>query len=170
MFNSSLKIAVLLLIPPGLRKPRLIAWLSALVSMVEDMRLVFTSYRSSQLYFIAHNSQVIYLEHILNNKFNPDGNSEDPDYEGNGIYITDGQTADDVFIFNTSEAGDDTFIFNTSEAEDDTFLNNNTQYGPWIGFVVNVPDSFTINENEMKALLNKLKLAGKNYTINYYTI
>lgn len=171
MFNSNLFNIGIMLLPQSLRKEKIIAWVKTFLGVIKSLTATFTTYRTEKLFFIAHTSQVIFLEHILNHYFNPDGTDEDPDYEGNGIYITDGQTADEVFIYNTAEGGDDTFLYNSSEAPfDEVYLNNNSQYSPFIGFVINIPDTFMINENKLKSLVNNLKLAGKRYVLNYYTI
>lgn len=171
MFNSDLYKVGQLLLPASLRQTNVIAWMKVFLSVIKSLMATFTGYRSEQLFFIAHNSQIIYLEHILNYRFNPDGNLMDADYVGNGIYIEDGGVSDDVYIYNTRENADDTFLHNSSEAPfTEVYLYNNAQFTPWTGFIIWVPDTFTIDENELKALVNRLKLAGKEYTIIYYTI
>jgi len=171
MFNSNLYNISILLLPLNLRKEKVIAWLKVYVSLIKIMMDNFAIYREEKLFFIAHNSQVIYLEHILNHRFNPNQNTQDPNYVGNGIYIDDGQSSDEVYIYNTSEAASDTFLHNSSETSfTEVYLYNASQTQSYVGFIINVPNSFNVNENELKALVNRLKLAGKLYTIKYYTI
>jgi len=171
MFNSNFYNVFLKLLPLNLRKEKVIAWVKVFVSQIKEMKDSFALYRSEKLFFLAHNSQVIYLEHILNNRFNPNGNDQDPDYEGNGIYISDGQEFDETYINNTSELADDTYIYNSSESGfDEVYIYNRSESLEFVGFVVNVPDTFNVNENELKALVARLKLAGKQFEIKYYTI
>lgn len=171
MFNTNLHIASILQLPVGLRQTKNVAWAKALTTLVKDLMAVFTVYRSEKLFFLAHNSQVVYLEHILNYYFNPAVNAADPDYLGNGIYISDGIENDELYIFNTEELADDTFLHNSSETPfTEVYLHDSDTYIPVVGFVINIPDTFTIDENRLRALVNRLRLAGKLYTIKYYTI
>lgn len=171
MFNGNIYNMSILLLPLELRVEKVIAWVKVHVSLIKEMKDSFAAYRIVKLFFIAHNSQIIYLEHILNHRFNPDQNTQDPDYVGNGIYIEDGQASDEVYIYNTSEEASDTYLHNSSEAPfTEVYLYNSSQTQSYVGFIINVPTNFNVNENELKALVNRLKLAGKIYTIKYYTI
>jgi len=171
MFNFKLSNISILNIPISLRQNKNIAWIKVWSSGFKRLEGIFINYRSKTLFYLAHNGQVIYLEHILNNRFNPDQNSADPDYEGNGIYIEDGLSNSETYIFNTSENGANTFLHNSSEGQfDEVYLYNSIEMQPLVGFIIWVPDTFVIDENELKALVNGLKLAGKLYTIKYYTI
>lgn len=169
MFNANLYNVFLRLIPLALRKPKLIAWLKVFVSQVKLLKDFFVDFREQKLFFLAHNSQVIYLEHILNHYFNPEGTSNDPDYEGNGIYITDGQYQDNTYLFHTNEQSNETYLYHTSEQGEETYIYHNTEQGVMTGFIVWVPTDFSIDENEVKSIINRFKLAGKLYNIKYYT-
>ena len=165
MFDSSLKYMAKLLLPPFLRTTKIMAWTEILTSSIESLRMQFAIYRINSLFLLSHNCQVIYLEHLLNEYFNPSGTSDDPNYQ-NGIYISDATPGTDTYFYNNFEQGDQVFLFNKAEDQPATFLFNSEEFADRMGFIVNVPSSFNANIEEMKGLLNKLKLAGKTYKIN----
>ncbi|MDP2723214.1 MAG: hypothetical protein Q8O72_10685 [Bacteroidales bacterium] len=173
MFNTNIYNVSHLLLPIALRKPKTIAWLKIYISQIKLLMDIFVTYREDSLFFLAHDSRVIYLEHILNFRFNPAKNTEDPNYVGNGIYISDANTSSEVYIYNKSEnvdVSDETFLHNSSGEQpfDEVYVYNTIQTYGYSGFVINVPTVFNINENKLKALVERLKLAGKIYTIKYY--
>jgi len=169
MFNTNLHIASILQLPVGLRQAKTIAWAKTLTKLVKDLMAAFTAYRSEKLFLLAHNSQIIYLEHILNFYFNPALNSEDPDYVGNGIYITDAADVDAVYVFNPEEEAEDMYLYGPGdEPYNEVYLYDGTDFEPLVGFIVNVPTAFAVDVNRLKAMINSLRLAGKLYTINQY--
>jgi hypothetical protein len=170
MFKSDINNTVKLLIPSFLRKPKVIAWLKVLISQVKSLMATFTAYRTDALFLLAHDSQVIYLEHYLNAKFNPKGNANDPNYEGNGIYISDAQPAAGTYLYNGFEQNPDTYLYNVSENGPDTNLYNSIEFSDRIGFIINVPTYFNIDDAELSDFVKKLRLAGKLVNIQNYTI
>ncbi|MFK5855368.1 MAG: hypothetical protein QM503_04490 [Bacteroidota bacterium] len=168
MFNSNFYSIFLKLLPLNLRKENVIAWMKVFISLIKHMKDSFVSYRTEKLFFIAHNSQVIYLEHILNHRFNPDKNLNDANYEGNGIYISDGDDPPRVYLYNKAELKPKKYWYNKAESKPKQYLYNKSEYSVWAGFVVHVPATFNADENEIKALVIRLKLAGKNFTIKTY--
>jgi len=159
MFNIDFNNIIQLMLPPFLRKPKNIEWLKALVKPVIDLYIIFYAYRTQTLYSLCITGQVIYLEKLLNDKFN-NGNV--------GIYIADGSYNNAPFLYNTAEARPDTFIYKTSEGKPDLFLYNTAEYMIGNDFIVMVPVAITFDSNEMKSLINLYKLAGKQYSIQTY--
>jgi len=168
MFNFNFYKAIISLLPFSLRQPKTIAWLKVFVALIKKMKDDLLTYRNESLFFLAHNSQVIYLEHILNAKFNPDGNLNDGNYVGNGIYISDPEVPEAVVIYNKSEVQAAPVIYNKSEGQTAPILYNKSESGSLAGFIVNVPISFNADLNKLRALVNSLKLAGKPVKINTY--
>jgi hypothetical protein len=110
-------------------------------------------------YELSFNGQVIYLEKLLNQTFNNDGDE---------IYIEDGPVTE-TYIYNENELNEETYLTNEDEAGTEVYLyNEDESSGTEIGFIVNVPSSLPINEPQLIALINAYKLAGISYTINYY--
>lgn len=161
MFNITFKNIALLNTPISLRKEKNLVWLDVLVKLINDLKSVLLGFREDQLFFLAHNSQVIYLEHILNAKFN-NGGSE--------IYIEDGNDKTKTYIFNKSEGAAITYYYNKSELKPQKYLYNRIEQTPLVAFIVKVPSILIFDEDEMSTLIKRLKLAGKEFTIKTYIL
>lgn len=146
------------LLPVRLRKMKNVAWLRCLIAPVKWLYYQFKVSRNSNLYNLAHNSQVVFLTAALNDLFDP---------VGRGIYIEDGSYEDPLFVYMPLEVrplwlGLSTEISTPiypipqvlyTDAET-TLLGN--------AFVVKVPVTLPFDMQRMKALINKYRLAGKN--------
>jgi hypothetical protein len=153
-----------LLLPSFLRNVKISAWIETFMSLIESLRLQFAAYRAKSLFLLDHNSQVIYLEHLLNKYFNPSGTIDDPDYK-NGIYISDAIPGTETYLYNNSEQGDKIYLFNEAEIPPATYLYNSEEFKDRMGFVINVPSAFNANIEQIKGFVNRLKLAGKTFKI-----
>jgi hypothetical protein len=141
-------------------------WLKALVSPVVYLYNQFIVYRKAVLYNLAHNSQVPYMEAVLNDTF---------DAVDRGIYISDPMFVDPVYVYRAnelkpvwlglvSEEGttpypDPVPLYMVSEC-----------YGlGGVQFQVNVPWALVYDTDRMKAVINAFRLASKsNYKIVTY--
>jgi hypothetical protein len=146
------------LLPVRLRNTNMKAWLRCLIAPVKHIYNKFRTNREANRYYLAHNSQVVYLEAVLNDVFDP---------VGRGIYIEDGLYEDPLFTFLVpellpiwiglvSETGSTPFtvpspLFTSAET---SLLGN--------AFVVMVPISVPFDIDRMKALINKYRLIGRN--------
>jgi hypothetical protein len=153
------------LLPVRLRKTNTSAWLKCLISPVKWLFHQFKLQRDGQLYLLSHNSQVVYLEAVLNDMFDP---------LTRGIYIEDGSFEDPVYAFLVSEthpiwvglaveAGTVSYVLPTAlyTATETTVLGNS--------FLVKVPAAISFDADRMRALINKYRIAGKNiYGIELY--
>jgi hypothetical protein len=79
MFNVDFHVLAGLLTPSFLRKPKMLAWLSALFAPIITLHRRFTSARNDDLFRISIDSTVPRLEYLLNHTFYPAG--LDTDYE-----------------------------------------------------------------------------------------
>lgn len=160
MFSVNFKNIIDQNLPPktGTDTPITKAWLYSLIQPIIELYAIFSSYRIQALYTLSFTGQVIYLEKLLNDTFNNGGTE---------IFIEDGGKIA-PFIFNTEENEPDLFIYNTEENEPDFFIYNTEEYPGNIDFIVKVPTALVFDDNHMKSLINKYKLAGKNYTIQTY--
>lgn len=162
MFNFNYLNTLILQLPVKLRQTKFIAWIEVLTKLVADMLNNFKTYRTIKLFFLQHNSQVMYLEHILNDRFNNAGTE---------IYIEGGSDQVKKYLYNKSEVKTPLYIYNKAEVGyTPTYIYNKKEQIPAVGFIIWVPDTLIFDENEMRALVNRLKLAGKMYTIKYYTL
>lgn len=157
MFNINIDIIIRQILPPRKRSNSILEFLQAAVKPLKQLHQSFLDRRQQTLFYMAYNSQVIYLERLLNIVFN----SGNP-----GIYIDDAVQFDYWFLYNTAE-NHPQYIYNTDENQP-VWLYNQTEFETNYDFIVFVPLGLQFNENQMKALINRYKLAGKRYTIQTY--
>lgn len=167
MFNVNLTYVITWLLPPSLRGNTIKAWLSCLVTAIQQYYTYLKNYRSTKQYHLSITSQVMYLEHGLNDTFDP---------VMRAIYIDEYYESTRITVFNKSENLHPPYIYNKSENATKTYLRNKneTNYNyyfvvwvPWlvyIGLFLNNSDKL----NKMKALLNKYKCFGTFYLIKPY--
>lgn len=163
-FDLTLLITDILLWP--LRKVRQLAWIVALNQTISDQygKLLtdFDKYRfESQI-----TGQVGSLEYMLNNRYYCNGLLTD-------IYIENGIGGNDTYIYNKAENLSKTYIYNRIEADDKTFIFSKNEFSGDPDFIVFIPASLpgTIPGDfsiEMRAVVNKYKVAGTTYTIKTY--
>jgi hypothetical protein len=180
----------------GMRKPKRVNRFKVAVYEVKKLHLQFLSFRDSVLETLNHNGQVIYLEKILNDKYDPTNRD---------IYISDA-LASPYFINKKSEPDPPVYLYkkynpvNTYAVDEYCVFTDNVVYkcvistsaspafapSKWsamgtvkyllqkqeylfsYNFIVNVPNTVLFDTNEMKALVNKFKQAGKKYIIITY--
>ncbi len=158
LFNINYDSLSYQLLPVRLRKMKAVAWIRCLIAPVKWLYNLFTISRQRHLYFLAHNSQVVYLAAALNDLFDP---------TGRGIYIEDGQYEDPLFVYTVPEVrplwlgvsseSSTTFVPvpQVLYTDAETSLLGNA-------FVVKVPVALVFDIQRMMALINKYRLAGKN--------
>jgi hypothetical protein len=163
IFETNIEILSKQLLPTFLRKPPIIAFLTAaakpLVWLMQNLRI----FRNENLYRLAITSQVCYLEKLLNERY------------GGGITITDGDFRDSTYIYGDVEQIP-VFIYKDEELANDnfpvenrTFIYQKNEYG-WNGvsFYINLPQGFDeLAIVEIGALVSKFKLAGTTFHINH---
>ncbi len=164
MFDVDFNILIWQLLPVRLRQPLQYAWMRCLVTPVNWLYGQFKSFRSTNLYNLAHNGQVCYLEAALNDVFDP---------VSRGIYISDGPYVDPVYLYRRSE-GKPVYLSRRSEVgstpyDAPTYLyrRSETFTGGSASFIVNVPSALTFDSSRMKGVLTN-KLPGKTYKIVTY--
>jgi hypothetical protein len=145
-----------ILIPPFLKGENLVLLLKASTKPIQDNITWFYDFYDKKKYELRFNGQIIYLEDLLNNEFDP---------VLRRIYIDDGDQSPTVYIFNVSENNESLYLFNNSEDGDPTYIYNGVVGSQPTDFVVFVPTGLVYNENLMKFYLNKYKIASKRYKI-----
>lgn len=148
---------LLFFLPIHKRKPRIIAFCKCIIKQITYSQNQFQDYKDSISEKLSYNFQVIYLERILNIKFN-NGRS--------GIYITQGNEFDELFLFNNSEvAADENYFFNQNENAQSIYLFNKAEYASQVDFQVHIPSSLNGIIDQVKAWINFYKMAGTRYEI-----
>lgn len=139
----------ILLTPTFLRSDLMKAWLSLLVSPIEDIHYQWLQFRKANIYNLAHNSQKCYLRGALNDRF---------DNELRRIRIDDGNAFKRQYIY--TDAEQKTKFLGTM------FLYDDSDYADTgVDFIVVVPSDLQYNNYEMKALVDFYRLASKRYKI-----
>lgn len=144
-------------IPEPLRTSESIAWLVLLASPFISLYGKVISFRQSTLYKLGITPQVVYLEKMLNDRY---------DATLRRIYILDGQEYNPLYIYTQLELKP-VWLYTKSEVgKPRVDLFTAGEVGQFtFDFVVYVPVAISFDVNEMSSLLNTYKLAGKIYDI-----
>lgn len=155
LFDVDFPKLVRLLLPPRLRKIKHVAWLQALTNPVNYLYQQFRRNRDANLYRLYITPQVVYMERLLNDRYDislrririRDALVYAPQYiyqdqELKPVYIYQEEENNPVYLFTDDEIGSDS-----------------------VDFYVLMPSDLIYNENEMTALIDNYKLAGKRYKI-----
>lgn len=140
-----------MLLPTFLRKLKIIAYLNS----------VFTPLNSvyeETLYKMQHNSQVIYLEKMLNEYFDVPGYDTQNHQATKTVYISDAPQSEVVYIYQTLE--------NQPLYLDTVYLGAAVTIA--YKFIVNIPEAYSFVEAKLRAIIDFYKLAGKRYIIQTY--
>ena len=154
MFKINFTKLVQWLLPSFLRNANLVIFVMAANKGLRDSYDKFLVYRDSALYRLNHNSQVCYLQAVLNDYF---------DQVLRRIRITDFSSYGATYVWVDTDSDSTHWKF-VSETESIYFYNDDVG----IDFSVQVPkDKFTDSSSmaHLKALVNYYKLAGKQYSI-----
>lgn len=141
---------ILLLLPTFLRKPKLFAYLKALISPLVSLYDIWNLNRVENIKILQYNSQKCYLRGVLNDKF-------DPDQRRINISNTGNKSQDYIY----TEAENLPVYLGTM------WLETEFNYaGSTVDFLVNVPQELiNIKINEIAATIEFYVLAGKSYQI-----
>lgn len=179
-----------------IRKPRFIAWVNSLSLPVTVIHSEFLQFRQDILYKLRFTGQIIYLEHILNDMFDP---------VNRAIYIDNVADTATTIIYYKSELKPKTFLYYkynpvANYQADDFVVEGDKVYkciaastgllpsanpAQWqlykvrpsikykseqlaYDFIVMVPSGLIFNIDQMKALVDYYKLLGKAYQIITY--
>lgn len=154
VFDIDYNKLIKLLLPVRVRKPRLLAFLGVMVSPVVYLYNNFMANRANNLYEVNHTGQVCRLRAAINDRF---------DNIHRRIYIVDGDTILPTWMYRRTESKP-VYIKTRSEASP-VYMYRRSELFTLGYFVVKVPGAVTFDREEMKALINKYKLAGKPYKI-----
>jgi len=149
------------LVPPRLRREKLLNWLKVLVSQIQTLYNAWKSYHDDVDYRTGLNGQVCRLEGVLNDAFDP---------ELRRINITDTNEYL-VNLTHTDEAQDPLPLYmpDTGYNDDIVVIHDDSSYAnSGYDFNVNMPVNLNTNdEYRLKSILSTYKLASKRYKILY---
>lgn len=135
-----------------------VAWLKFLSLPLRRILNEYYDYRKTNELLIHMNGQVIYLEHILNHYF---------DAQNKSIYIEDATDVEEPVVFyNKQEGNEKTYLYNDLESAADTYFFNVQELELWPDFIIYIPSAVVFDQQMLKSIVNRFKLASKNYIIN----
>ncbi len=139
-----------------LYKLELDSLLKVLTAPIITLYITFKNFRSDSKYTLRHNSQVIYLRKVLNDRFNTDT-----------ITILDGVNLTETYIYREIE-GQSKVLYKDSENETESVLYRKSEYEVTTDFFIQVPMVLNLTSAqliELKALVKYYALPNKNFEI-----
>ncbi len=155
IYNVNWKILALTLLPPKLRNNVWLRFFVTIFSPFIQLHNTFLNYRKSTLYWMGINSQVCFLEMMLNDRY---------DNAQRRIYIAKPQIFPAQYIYLRAESKP-LFIYKKSENLPVYLYTKAETLIGGINFIVVIPVSLIANLVEMAALIDKYKLPDKEYLI-----
>jgi hypothetical protein len=164
-YHINFRELIRMLLPVRLRKTIMQRWLLALTRPVSDLYDRFIQNKQNNIYTLSHNSQVVYLQAVLNDVF---------DYADRRIYIADDFSADPLYVFLPAESHP-LWLGVTGEPSSAAYqvpawlyTRTETEYVGY-NFVIMVPAAITIDMVRLRALVDKYRLPSRNqYTVSFY--
>lgn len=141
---------------------RHLGWLRALLHPLQLLINSFLEVVHDSFYKVSITGQVIYLEHLLNDKL---------DSTSRRIYITDGTLVVPPYIYKKSESKPVRYIYKKSENKPSWYLYDSEAYGSQtVKFIIYVPTTMVIDDtltNLITALINPYRRAGTIFEIKH---
>ncbi|AWM31371.1 hypothetical protein [Hymenobacter nivis] len=145
------------LLPALLRKPRLVAWVSALTSPVDAVYQAFLAYRLDTLRELSYNGQTALLEKALNDKLDP--NLRRILIRNSTVYL------DPLYLNFKREAQPP--VYASTRAEGRPLLPHRaSDFAGQVGFTVYAP-GLNAKDYQLNILLQRFKIALVSYRIIY---
>jgi hypothetical protein len=172
MFAINFYAQIIMLLPPLLRQPKMIAWLWVLVKPISNLYGVFLGDRANNIRKLSTTSQTVSLESLLNAIFNagfaPAINNNVIDYTNGGIYIQNTPNAIPFqFVFGIQELQPPFYVYSVSDASI-SYLWSFTDYLQQLNFIVFVPASLPCDYMLLRQYIDYYKPTGRNYAIQTY--
>jgi hypothetical protein len=139
---------------------KILAFVELILSPIQSVRDKFDAYIAEKRYEMSFNGQIIYLEHLLNDRF---------DNTLRRITITDIEPLDNVpaIIYNFVDNSETAMIYNIGDVAIAQslmaygFLDINIQYD----FILNVPTALAAQNLQIKKMLDQYKEASNQYVL-----
>jgi hypothetical protein len=148
---------ILRLLPVDLQKPKMIAFLRALLVPFMAIHADFLAFRTDSNSRAKLNGQTQILENLLNRRIASAANLI--------RILNNSLRLDAVYVFNEPELQTELFINNVLEG-DGLFLSNSSEGESLYDFIVQVPAAVSaLERQQIRAIVNQYKIATKNYEI-----
>jgi hypothetical protein len=149
------------LLPTFLRKNRMVLFLSAIVTPLVKIY-------EKTLYKMQHDGRTIYLEKMLNEHFQVVGYDHQNHEITKRVYIDDVLKLDKLYIYQEEE--EEVSFLEDDDSYLDIFLQNDAESIINYSWIIFIPDTFTFQEANIRALVDTYRYFGKKYKIQTYTL
>ena len=149
---------VLMLLPPNLRNPKVVGFIGALTSGLNDVQNTLNSFRVDAKYQALFSGERLQFEHYLNDEF---------DRIGRSIKIINSPFLEKVYLYKDIE-NRPLRIYKYSENKPRPRLYKHEEYAVSIHFIIQIPTSLNLSDVQVKRLrvwVDQRKLPNKNYII-----
>lgn len=162
--------------PQDDKTPEGLAFTKVMLKGTKTLHTRFMAYMTEVLFRLKFSGQVVYLEQVLNEKFN----SGLPAYTGGtptGIYISDGNFIITKYRWNKAENRLDGYRWNKAELtavpSRRLFRHGNTDFNNSVDFIVHIPNACgsvgdPVFSASVRAWVNYYRQAGKRFLIVNY--
>lgn len=150
------------LTPPRWRNAFNLNWYETLLSGIDYSQDRFNAFKDQSLIELSYNGQTIYLEKMLNDRFDPVARRIVIQHEDdNGVFwYLEGEGQPEQYLYTEPETGATiTYLYGEGE--------NSTGLPDGIDFRVKAPSDLSSLEVRMSSEINKYKLAGKQFEITF---
>jgi|GEM_PF-326864 len=165
IFNIDFSRLVQWNVPTFLRTTVRMKWLTVLIKPVESIYLHFLDWRYEQLYVMSHNSQVVYLRKVLNDKFDPSDRR---------IQIVNVEVYEPVWYYDSAEnkpvyhydTVDESPVYHYDKAD---FNANNTDFVVKLPIAIKpgTPEAVAELERQVRYFVDYYKLYSKEYKLEW---
>lgn len=161
MFNVDLKRQAYMQLAYVLRQALHVVWINLLVGSSFNTLNGIRDYRNSDLYLLQFSASRIYLEHFLNDKFDP---------VNRDIYIENLEFINPKYRYNEIEDREN-YVFNKAEGAVPNYLYNKLEIDNQPGFIVYVPMTImldTVMRLRIRQAVDIFNICTINYEIQNY--
>lgn len=140
---------------------RHLAWIKSMLAPLQSLNARLVDLVEGFRYRMLHTGQVVYLEHYLNDLFDP---------VLQRIYIDDDTPTLPVHLFNKAD-GLDLTLYNNADGEPPLYIFNAADFDSQFDFVVMVPAAILLTpifQDQVRAAVGRYKQAGKRFKIENF--
>lgn len=137
------------------RQSGIVTFVKALLSPLFFVHDRFLRFRQAKLYQLHITTQVVYLEKLLNDRF---------DFTPRRIFIADAEWHLPWFVY-LDEEEKPQYVFREDEEQVLWLYTDGESGSVKDDFVVHIPSELSFNENELRSYLDSYRLFGTRYKI-----
>ena len=146
-----------------LAQSRHLDWVESFLQGLQFINDMFGACAQETKYLMSLTGQVIYLEHYLNDLFDPDLRR---------IYIDDGSLTLPPYLFNIVDNNLPVwYLYNIADGEPPFYLYNQEDFATGGEFIVFVPSAIVLTDlliAQIKAAVNRYRMAGARFKIQSF--